>query len=213
MYEILRNTYLVVLCVAVLYAVFHFRRIRRAGGGLLVGVLVVTLLVEGTGLGALKLFRKNLVWLFNLYTLLIFPLYLAILSKPLAGRFQKAFPVMVGAFLVFGFLNLLFWQGLHQFNHYTLLLGACLLIVSSLLYFRSRFDNLQDDLLKSWLFYVVTGLLLYFTGTLLYFGFSSYLYQLDVAWFEKMNIILQLMNIMLYSMFGIALLCLTRRPR
>jgi hypothetical protein len=145
------------------------------------------------------------------YTICIMPVYLFILKESLPARQQKLAQATAATFVVLGLVNFFLWQGIHQFNTYTIMLGAAVLIFFSLLYFKSRFDNLHEDLLRSWRFWVAAGLLMYFTGTLFYFGFMNYLYQQGDHWLSSVYMILQTMNIMLYLLIGIALLCL--KPR
>ncbi|MGV3538662.1 MAG: hypothetical protein ACO1OQ_02565 [Rufibacter sp.] len=210
--EILRSIYLGLLCLLVLYTLFSLRSIKRAGGLLLAVALFLSFLVDGAGTVAKLLKAGNkAVLAYNLYNLLIFPTYLHLLGKSLSKKLQKAVQYVSGLFLLAGLGNLFFGQGMWHFNHFTLLLGAAILVFFTLLYFKSRFDNPEENLLRSWRFWVATGLLMYFPGTLLYFGFMHYLNQLDPSWLKQMNMILQIMNIVLYSLFGVALLCL--RPR
>ncbi|MBA9078425.1 MULTISPECIES: hypothetical protein [Rufibacter] len=212
MLETLRYIYYAVLFSLTVYSLFALKDIRQFGGTLLVLVLAVTSLVELLGLGArYKGIGNHATWIFNLYTILIIPVYLLILKDSFSAFSRKAVLYVAGGFMVLGLVNLFFIQGLQRFNHFTLMLGAALLVLFSLLYFKSRFQNPQENLLKSWRFWVATGLLMYFPGTLLYFGFLNYLSQFDHGWLMQVTLILQLMNIMLYTLFGVALSCL--RPR
>ncbi|AKQ47202.1 hypothetical protein TH63_18645 [Rufibacter radiotolerans] len=206
---ILKYAYLSTVALLIVYSLINFRKIKEGGGGYLVLALVLSLLVDLIGNSARKNF--NFIWGYNVFTILIFPIYFALLKPRLPERIRPFITYLIVGFLVFGTANFLFFQGMRSFNNYTLLLGAFLLILLSLLYFKSRFDNPHENLLQSWTFWVATGMLLYFTGTLFYFGFIPRFSALDRQWRIYFYGMLQVMNIVMYIMFGIALVCLNRR--
>ncbi|WP_192822697.1 hypothetical protein [Rufibacter sp. LB8] len=211
MYDILKTVYYCLLFSVTLYALITFKTIRKNGGQLLAFALILSAGVEIVALAA-RWYKIKYLVVYNLYNLAIVPLYLWLLLESLPAKYRKLTVYVIGLFLLAGLANFAVLQGMRQFNNYTILLGATLIILFCMLYFKSRFETPQEDLLKSWRFWASTGLIMYFTGTLLYFGFLHYLHRLGPDWLVRVAIILQLMNIMLYTIFGIALLCL-RRPQ
>jgi hypothetical protein len=205
------NSYLSILALVLVYSLINFRKVKEGGARYLVLALMLSLVVDFIGNYAQKKF--NFTSGYNVYTILIFPIYFALLKPFLPDRVRPVIPYLIGGFLVLGTANFLFLQGVNSFNNYTLLLGACLLIILSLLYFKSLFDNPHVNLLQSWQFWIATGMLIYFTGTFFYFGFFMHLADVGMMWRVYIYRLLQLMNIVMYVMFGIALLCLTRRQR
>ncbi|WP_045114865.1 hypothetical protein [Microscilla marina] len=103
-----------------------------------------------------------LAWMYQLY-----------LHKTYA---RYVIPVIIIAFTIFSIINSLFIQSIYTFNTYSRPISNLLLIIFALSYFYKMLRELKVRYLeKAPMFWVNTGILIYFSGSLFLFIFSNYI--------------------------------------
>ncbi len=121
--------------------------------------------------------RQNNLPLLHVYTVLEFACLVWFYRLVQRGFIKnKVFIGLAISFPVLAVLNALFLQDIYHFNTYVRSLESLLIITLALLwYYRAlaelKIPRLQDDPV----FWVNTGLLLYFSGNVLLFAFSNYI--------------------------------------
>ena len=159
----------------------------------------------GQHLGML-LFRNNLP-LFHLALPIEFPLIVAI-YRP--GFKKEAWsPLLLPitlVFICFCILSAIFWQGLDQLPTTTRTVESFLLSLLALAYFFTLLRDLRiTHLLRSPMFWLSTGTLIYYAGNVLIFFFANFILQGAVriqTWAIHSTLL-----VLLYITYSISLLC------
>lgn len=133
------------------------------------------------------LFRISTKYWFRLYLLLEFCVLFYFFYKLFSGRYKYLFRVFGIGYLL-TFLGLLFvwdvWSNLST-DSYLSTFESIFVFTFSFLWFRDLFTNLQlKSLWQSPTFYIISGLILYFTGTLFLFLLSDVIYSNKAIKFE-----------------------------
>ena len=119
--------------------------------------------------------RINNLPLLHVYTIVEF-VFLGLFFYQFIKRPVVRKLILAGILLfpVYGFINFTFVQNLHVFNSYTRPVEAVLLITCSVVYFYNRTLDNQDHAWhtqpETW---IVTGILIYFSSSLVQFSFSN----------------------------------------
>ncbi len=118
---------------------------------------------------------NNLLFI-NIFTLVELTLLGWVFHRVFESRGLKGFTmVAILACAAFSVINLFFIQGLSAINSYSLALGSMLLTVLALLFYYKIFREEKVQRLERYpLFWLSSGVLLYFAGNLFVFLFSSY---------------------------------------
>ena len=147
--------------------------------------------------------------LYNFYNVVHFGFYIFLLSKILKNPYaQKVVLYILIGYLVFSIGNLLFFQSIHTYNSITYALG-CLLVVSLCIYyffelFRQKY---LVRLTREPSFWIVTGLLFYFTCSFPLLASINFMAKVPEIIINNLQTLIQLMNILLYSLYTVAFLC------
>jgi hypothetical protein len=187
--------------------------------------LVITVSVE---LVAWVLTSKNSVSgylsfryaMYNIFTALEFLFYSFLfyihLKKPV---FKKIVYLFFPVYSILVLINFLFVQGLTKtFHTYTFLLGSFFLVVFCCLYFYESVqpDKVEDQLSKQPFFWISSGLLIYYLGSVIINALFQYLTTNDlrIEGQKIYSIINNSLNVILYSSFCIAFfLCRNHRKK
>ncbi|OJJ18600.1 hypothetical protein BKI52_23600 [marine bacterium AO1-C] len=103
-----------------------------------------------------------LAWMYQLYLYRFYPKYLI--------------PIVIVGFTLLSILNSIFIQTIYTFNTYARALENLLLIVFALSFFYKLLKELKIKYLeKKPIFWINTGILIYFSGSLFIFIFSNFL--------------------------------------
>jgi len=140
-------------------------------------ILLYYLLFAGAMNAASGILAANKIpnlYLLHFYTIAELAFLLAFFNKvPQAGLSKKALLVTVVLFTIAGIINFLFLQRFNHFNTYTRPVEALIIAACCLAYFY----HYNPDEHKTWsgtgINWMITGMLLYFTGALLLFVFSD----------------------------------------
>ena len=130
---------------------------------------------------SLWLTQKNNLPLLHLYTITEFVcisyFYYFVFT---AKNQRKTIGIITALFCSFSVLNVFFIQDLHTFNTIPRSIESIVLIVYALLCFQQQLKQLNFTRLEySWLFWVNTGFLIYFSSALLLFTLSNYILPLN----------------------------------
>ena len=153
--------------------------------------------------------KRNL-WVYNLYYIPQYLLYYVFFYKATGGGSppKKIFQAICLVTFLGGLCNLIFVQGLHELDTYTIILGSLGVIFFCFNYFR----------LEGWQFerrkpgsdpalWIVAGALLFHLAALPYFVWINYLSRHNVKLALTLFMIILFLNILMYSMYLIAFLC------
>lgn len=168
------STYSVALPLAI--GLFRLKRLQTIQRYVL-ALVIVSILVE---LAAVLLGRflhlRNLP-LLHVFSVVQFTLLWLIFAQRLIPPFSRRFfGVILVAFWAFALVCAIWIDGIYNFNAHARSFGAILVIIFCLSYFYQRLRKLDLENLESDpLFWVATGSLIYFSGSLILFIISNYI--------------------------------------
>lgn len=179
----------------------YWNSVQRWIAGLVLASLLGEVLVRGMA----HLFGNNLILLHG-FTLVQFVLLIFIFEKGLKPLLpQLFFRGLILFFLIFTLTDLLFLNGLQQFNSFSRPLASFIIIFFALSFFYKTLTELKiKHLEQSPLFWISIGCLLYFSGSLFIFIFTNYVRNSNEVLLTLWGIH-ALFNILLNSSYTIAL--------
>lgn len=148
--------------------------------------------------------------MYNIFTTIEFTFYSFLfyihLKKTLLRRLVLIF---IPFYLVAVTCNLLFVQGLNKtFHSYTFLLGSFFIVIFCCCFFYESVlpDKIDDQLSKQPFFWIASGLLIFYLGSVIINALFEYLSSNDLQQEGKniYNAITRTLNVILYSAFCIA---------
>ncbi len=172
--------------------------------------LFATVIVEIVGLNWVSLKAKGKYPMYNIFTMLEFLFYGFLFYKNLnKPTFKKIVLLFIPSFAFLAILNMMFIQGINiTFNTYTFLLGSFFIVVFCCLYFYESVlpDQIDQQLSKQPFFWVCSGLLIYYLGSVIINALFEYLINNDLRLEGQRiyKIINHSLNVILYSSFCIA---------
>lgn len=163
-----------------------------------------------TDLGATyysQFYKKSNHFIINIYLLFNFIFYFLIFYKTFdTGKLKKIVSASVIIYLLIFICDIIFINGLFFYNIYSYCLGSILIVLCSLVYFMRLFTS--ENLLNYFkipMFWIATGLLFYYVGTLVQYSLMEYIIKYKLGYiFYIINIIL---NAILFGAFSIGFLC------
>jgi hypothetical protein len=169
--------------------------------------LLITTVVEITSLLFMQ-HSHNLTLLFIIFTSFEFVYYLFIVSFSIANvKVRKVILWISAIYPVLVLLNRLFYQ-VKTFHTVTYSIGCLLVVAACIYYFFELFQNPRSvDLKKEPSFWICSALLFFYCCTFPLIGLYNQLHGLTDIILQNLNAILQLLNVLLYSLFSIACLC------
>lgn len=197
--------------------VFRFRKmtkVHRALWTLIGAAVIIEILAVSWARYAID---KNNLPLYHLYIVVEFVLITRVFSLGFDGLLEKKkWMRLVGGFTGLAILNSLFLQPLDTMPNNTRTLESLLLLGFSLRYFFLVMKELKVFYLeKTFMFWVSSAILIFFSGNLLLFITSTYLLDPlvvpDSTYYEVWAIH-GILNLLLYIIYTIAL-CLPLQPR
>ncbi len=170
--------------------------------------LLATMIVEITGW---FLSEKNIstLMLYNFFTTIEFVFYFWVLRQVISNKIAKKillFCLYLYPLLVF--FNVFFWMKVNSFHAVTYAMGCFLIATICIYYFLELFQRPHSvDLVRQPAFWICSGLLFFYSCSFPIFGFANFLQQLPAIIRGNLNLILNVMNSLLYISFTIAFLC------
>ncbi|MEO0064863.1 MAG: hypothetical protein RI983_189 [Bacteroidota bacterium] len=212
----LTNVYLLVQASSFLVCILLYKTLKKTHFKYFLPFLFITLTVELTGYWLITKGIRNYA-LFNVFTTFEFVFYAFLFSKHLKTTvFKKLTIGFIPFYCLMVFLNLQYLQGYNNFHTYTFLLGSFFLVLFCCLFFYESVlpAHLDHTLAKQPFFWVCTGLLLFYMGSVIINALFEYLRSYDLQQEGKKiyGLINQSLNVVLYSSFIYAFI-LCRKTR
>lgn len=148
--------------------------------------------------------------LYNIFMVIEFSVYAFFFTHILKNRiglqlakgFLYTFPI-AGTFLLFSLYNNLFrWASLVE------IIGTLFTCLFCIVFYYEIFSEKQPvELRRSAEFWIVTGLLVFYSTTIPYTGMLNYLYQKHQVTAKDFLLALHIANVLLYSIISYAYLC------
>jgi len=170
--------------------------------------LVITALKESVCV-YLALQSRHNVQVYNVAAILEYLIYFYLFYTEFTEKaFKRATMAMLAAVCVVYLADIIFINGIKGNNVYTSSIGAISITVLSLVYFYQLMIKTEHTSLTSVpMFWISTGLIFYYAGTTVLYGFADHYEALPAeqrAFLWRINSVL---NIMLNVLFTIAILC------
>lgn len=200
--EIVYNAYYIILTVSCLISIFTQSKLLQIN--LLRIFLICTFLIESFASLAAQFLGNNII-LLNIWIFLSVLIFIKILVSRINIISKKHEYLLLGGFLVFAFVNLIFWQGFNVYNTYSINLGSILIVILVFLHFKSLLDNPNFPIVSNPFFWISTGLLIFYVGGFLVNTFMNFLLRVDYGAAKDIFIILNILNCLTYSIFVLAL--------
>lgn len=169
--------------------------------------LFITIIVEITSLLFIKN-KVNVTLLFIIFTTFEFVFYLFIISCCIYNvKVRKLIWWLMAIYPVLVLINRIFIQ-VNSFHTITYSIGCLLVVAACIYYFFELFQYTHSvSLVKEPAFWICSGLLFFYCCTFPLIGLWNQLSGLPKIILRNLNAILQLLNVLLYSLFSIAFLC------
>ena len=173
--------------------------------------LVSSVVVEtyGNYLSSLNIDNTRL---YNFFSHAEFIFYFFVLYHIIrSSRIKKIILIIACIFIPLDLTNIFFLQGLDNFHTVTYSLGCVLIIAPSIYYFYELFRLPKlISLMREPSFWIVSGLLFFYSCSFPYFAFTGLLYDAAPFIMNNFSMIISILNILLYSLFTIAFICRIR---
>jgi len=206
----LSKIYLITLLISSLISIYNYNKLTTYLKAFSI-FLVVTLVVECAGYFLIK---PN-IWLFNIFTALEFVFYLVLFRQILTSTSKKkAVNLLIASTIIASLGNMIFFQGLFKFNNYSYSYGCMLVCICVMMYFLQLLHHTNPQpLTRIPMFWVSTGLLIYYACNFFYMGLLNYIIGVSMEIAKELFIIISVLNIAMYSLFSVGIVCSTTRRR
>ncbi len=199
--------------LALLSAFFLYLQKRNKIQLYFIPFLFLTVLIEFIG----AFFSTNLTYvqnvrfgMYNIFTTIEFLFYSFLFYIHFKKKyFKKLAIIFMPVFLSFSLLNILFIQGFNNtFNTYAFLVGSFFIVIFCCLFFYESVqpEKIDDQLSKQPFFWICSGLLIYYLGSVIINALFKYLTSNDLRTegTKIYTIINNSLNVILYSSFCIS---------
>lgn len=163
-----------------------------------------------TGVGS-----GNNLLLYNFFVIVEFIFYLYVLKSVIfSPSVKKKMNWIIFFFIVLTGTNQVISLKVENFQSVTYAMGSMLIVIYSIFYFYELF-NLPEfvDLLREPSFWIVSGLLFYYTCTYPFTGMINHLASIPKLSYTTIEFLFTWTNVLLYLIFTIAFLCRIRIPK
>ena len=196
--------------ISLFAAIFYYTQKRNKIPLYFIPFLFLTVTIESFGIwGSFPDgFRK--MAMYNVFTTLEFVFYAFLFYTHFKRMiFKKMVLLFIPLFLLTVGLNLAFIQGLNKtFHSYTFLLGSFFIVVFCCCFFYESVlpDRIDQQLAKQPFFWICSGLLIFYLGSVIINALFEYLSSndLQIEGIKIYNNINRTLNVILYSSFCIA---------
>lgn len=172
-------------------------------------LLGLTALVELTALILPTFFHIRNNWLYNSFTLVEFWIYgyyyTWLIRKLILRRILFVFLVI---FPIFWFITVFFQYGFFTWNSSVIVVGSFFSVVFAIMYYYQIITHTEILSLRSLPeFWIATGMLIFYLGSLPFFGMLNFLGRSHANIVLKLYAVLTVLNILMYSLFTYGFLC------
>lgn len=207
--------YLYFIALALVFSLFAYKKRSKKQFylKLFLPFLLITFVIESYSIYLWYIGGSNQN-LYNYFTTFEFCFYQLILSYIITNhRIKKAIIYILIFYLPLTLINILLIQR-GKFHSITYSVGCLLIVIFCIYYFFELFRLPNSiNLKKEPSFWVCSGLLFYYCCSLPLFGAINFFSQIPKFLLDNMQIIVNIMNILLYTSFTIAFLCRLRIPK
>lgn len=142
-------------------------------------LLVVSIVSDVVNSFLLPFFDIGTLVGYHLFTAIEFTLYMLFFLQILYNIYvRKGLKWLILIFWLYKLLDVIVFTGTHHFDTIAITLEAIICMICCLYFFHQTLQQLQVQHLERFTpFWVCTGILIYFSGNLLLFLFSSYIFQ------------------------------------
>ncbi len=208
----LTNLFLLAQILSFIVCILLYKTLKSTELRFFLPFLFLTIFVELLGSWYVSHGIRNYL-MYNVFTAFEFIFYAFLFYKHFKLKgFKKAALFFIPFYILCVTINVSFIQGPNNFHTYTFLLGSFFIVTFCCLFFYESVlpDHLDNALTKQPFFWVCTGLLLFYLGSVIINALFEYLRSFDMQEEGKRiyGIINQSLNVVLYSAFIFAfLLC------
>ncbi len=201
----------VILCaalpslMALIVGLRNFHRLNKSQKALLALVgFIVSIEIASRVMWFLKV---NNLFLLPFYTVVEFSFLLWVFRTQLhQKKEQRILLFFFLGFLLFSLIYLVFVHDFSLHNNYHRIVESVFLLFLALWYYFRSIKSLKDRFLEyNPMFWIATGILIYFSGTVFIFLLSNYLRNYTDTLRLNVWAIHALFNVILYTLYGIAL--------
>lgn len=198
------------MIICVIVGIVRFSKLYPRYIKYLIPFLLISIFAEAATPLKLIHFTKSNHWFFNLYTTFEFLFYAFLFFQVFHKKVHRTLVLYLTTLGVLGIIvNVLFIQGMNNFHSYSYRLTLLIVIIWSLIYFRSLMQtNLEVALVRIPMFWIATGLFLFSLGIFFYFNAFDYIAYKNLDYSRQLwKIITRSLNVMLYTCFLLSLIC------
>lgn len=172
------------------------------------GYLLIAIIIQYFASWLVSTYGRNTI-LYNFYAVFYFTFYLFVLKEVISSpRVKKIIRYILFIYPVLTVCNILFIQGIRNWNSVGYSLGSLLVVAFSIYYFYELFKRPQFTALsKEPAFWLCSGLLFFYACSFPFLGLANFVQNAPEVILRNLSTILTLLNIFLYTSFIIAFLC------
>lgn len=177
-------------------------------------LLTINLILEIVGQWVLKEFGTN-VTLFNFYMAFELTAHLLLLREMVVGRTIKRIVFyLVLIYPVICIINIFFIQGLGNWHSISYGIGNILIVGLAIYYFFELFKRPNSiNLMREPAFWICSALLFYYMCSFPFLSLANFIVNAPVVILNNFSFILNVLNILQYTLFTIAFLCRVRSQK
>jgi hypothetical protein len=183
---------------------FKFKKLHR----ILFGVILMVTILEIFATYLADSGRQNVIFYNLLFVYLETLLLLYFFQNVFPNKKAKKYTALsIGAFVLWAVIYSAFFQSLFVFHSASYVVGGTILICCSLYFFYGimKEDWYHDQsLLGMPMFWIVTMIMFFYSGSLLYFSSINFISSQNIELLGKFNIIIQALSVLMYWVMGLS---------
>ncbi|HEX3769204.1 MAG TPA: hypothetical protein VHT72_12550 [Puia sp.] len=209
--RIITYVYICSVCIAWISSLRSFRLDFPFHLKLFSCLLGLTALVELTAFALPTFFHIKNNWLYNSFTLVEFWTYAYFYSFIIRKKILKGILLLfMVTFPVFWFITVFYQYGFFTWNSSVIVVGSFFSVLLPVMYYYQIITETEIIALRTLPeFWIATGMLIFYLGSLPFFGMLNFLGRSHASIISKLYAVLTVQNIIMYSLFTYAFLCRT----
>jgi hypothetical protein len=147
--------------------------------------------------------------IYNFFSVAAFIYYMYVIMQVVySRRVKRIIRFVIIGYAIVSLFNILFIQKLNSFHTITYSIGCFLIVVGAIYYFLELFQYPRFiDLKREPAFWIISGLVFFYTCTLPILGMLNFLIPMPVLIRNNIGQLIMILNVLLYSLFTVASLC------
>lgn len=201
------SQYILILCIFIGISVY-FQKGSPLYLRLLPVLLVINLGVEIFGQWLVRKYGTNIP-MFNFYMAFLVTAHIFMLREMVVGKMVKKIVfVILWLYPLICLANIIFVQGIGNWQSYSYLIGNVIVVSLTVYYFFELFRRPTFiNLIKEPAFWICSALLFYYMGSFPFLGLANLLVKAPRLILNNLSIFLNLLTILQFILFSIAFLC------